>query len=267
MTDSPAPASEFKNYFGPQSGNYLAFRPRYPPDLLDYLATVSAGRNLVWDCGTGNGQAAVGLAERFDRVVATDPSADMIAHAIPHERVTYTVATYHAGIPDRTADLVTVAQALHWFDLEPFLAEARRVLAPGGVLAMWCYGLCSLNPALTDIVDQYYSSTLGPFWPAERRHVNDGYRSFALPLDEWPAPPFELSEWWTLDDFIHYVRTWSGTNQCIAVMGEAPVLRFVESLATRWGNPEERLRVSWPIHMRLGRFQPSRVVGTHYPSR
>ena len=254
--DLPAPTGEFKNYFGPQSRNYLEFRPRYPADLLDYLATVSEPRTLVWDCGTGNGQAAVGLAERFERVVATDPSADMIAKAIPHARVAYAVAKYDSGIPDKTASLVTVAQALHWFDLEPFLAEARRVLAPGGVLAAWCYAQCRVNSELNEVLDDYYRVTLGPYWPAERQYVDDGYRSFDLRLDEWPAPSFEIAESWTLDDFLRYVRTWSGTNQCIAIVGEAPVLRFEESMKARWGAPLERRRVRWPIHMRLGRFPP-----------
>ncbi|HVT40366.1 MAG TPA: class I SAM-dependent methyltransferase [Gemmatimonadaceae bacterium] len=252
----PAPAAGgFKNYSGPQAEQYLAFRPRYPVELLDYLGAAAGGTALAWDCGTGNGQAAVGLAERFTRVVATDPSADMIAHAIPHARVTYRVARYQSGLPDNSANLVTVAQALHWFDLDEFLPEARRVLLEKGVLAAWCYSLCRIDAGLDEVIDQYYTGTLGSFWPPERWHTDDRYRSFALPLDELGPPPFEMSESWTMNAFIRYVRTWSGTNLCIAARGEGPVLAFENSLCERWGNPLEPRQVRWPIHCRIGRFR------------
>jgi SAM-dependent methyltransferase len=255
MSGPAPPAGGFKNYFGPQAQQYLAFRPRYPEELLDYLAAVSGGSALAWDCGTGNGQAAVGLAERFTRVVATDPSADMIAHAIPHARVTYRVARYQSGLPAGSADLVTVAQALHWFNLKEFLPEAQRVLVRHGVLAAWCYSLCRIEPALDDVVDGYYAGTLGSFWPPERRHTDDGYRSFTLPLDELTPPRFELSAMWTMPEFTRYVRTWSGTNRCIAASGEAPVLDFEDALRQRWGDPAEPRQIRWPIHFRIGRFR------------
>jgi len=255
MSGPPPPPGSFKNYFGPRAEQYFAFRPRYPAELPDYLATVAGGTALAWDCGTGNGQAAVGLAERFTRVVATDPSADMIAHAIPHARVTYCVAQYQSGLPDHSANLVTVAQALHWFNLDEFLPEARRVLARNGVLAAWCYSLCRIEPGLDEVIDGYYTGTLGSFWPPERRHTDDGYRSFVLPLDELAPPRFEMSQSWTMSEFVRYVRTWSGTSRCIEARGEAPVLAFEESLRQRWGDPMEGRQIRWPIHCRIGRFR------------
>jgi SAM-dependent methyltransferase len=255
MIGSPAREGEFENYFGPRAEQYAEFRPRYPADLLDYLARIADGHRLVWDCGTGNGQAAIGLADRFDRVAGTDPSAEMIAHATPHPRVTYRVGRYTSGLADDSADLVTVAQALHWFDLDPFLREARRVLVPRGVLAAWCYSSCRIEPAVDEVVNHYYAVTLSSFWPAGRRYVDEGYRSFVLPLDELAAPPFHISESWTVDDFIRYVRTWSGTNRCIAARGEAPLLAFEGAIREQWSDPSSRKPVRWPIHCRIGRFR------------
>jgi ubiquinone/menaquinone biosynthesis C-methylase UbiE len=169
VTGSPARGEGAENYFAPRAEQYAEFRPRYPAELHAWLARICDRNSVAWDCATGNGQAAIGLADHFDRVVATDPSAAMIANALPHPRITYVVARYESGLPDRAADLVTVAQALHWFNLAAFLTEARRVLVTGGVLAAWCYALCRIEPAIDTIVDHYYAVTLAPFWPPERR--------------------------------------------------------------------------------------------------
>jgi ubiquinone/menaquinone biosynthesis C-methylase UbiE len=252
MSRTPTPAGGFHNYFGPQADRYREFRPRYPAALFHYLAVAGGGTRLAWDCATGNGQAAVRLAERFARVIATDPSDAMIAMAIEHPRVKYAVAKYDSGLPAQSTNLVTVAQALHWFDVDPFIREVRRVLVPGGVLAAWCYSRCTVDPGVDEIVDIFYSVTLGPFWSAERRFVDEGYRSIALPLDEMAPPPFEMVEQWTVDQFAKYIRTWSAVNKFIAARGEEPVRAFEEALGQMWGDPAERKRIRWALHCRIG---------------
>lgn len=249
---TPTPPEGFKNYFGPQANKYVDARPRYPVSLFHYLAVAAGGTRVAWDCATGNGQAAIGLAERFRCVVATDASQDMIGKSMPHARVTYRVAQYDSGLPDHSANLVTVAQALHWLEVEPLMKEVRRVLVPGGLFAAWTYSLCRIEPRIDEVVDLFYSVTLGSFWPPERRHTEDGYRSIALPLDELVAPPMEMIEDWTMPSFIAYVRTWSGVSKCIAARGEEPVNAFEHALRQRWGMPMMRREVRWPIHFRLG---------------
>ena len=249
------PPGGFHNYFGPQAGRYRQYRPQYPAALFHYLAVAGGGTRLAWDCATGNGQAAVRLAERFARVIATDPSDEMIALAMPHPRVMYSVAKYESGLPDRSTNLVTVAQALHWFDVDPFIREVRSVLVPGGVLAAWCYARCSVDSSVDEIVDLFYSVTLGPFWAKERRLVDEGYRTIALPLDEMAAPPFEMVEQWTLSEFVSYIRTWSAVNKFIEARGEEPVFVFEEALQQMWGDPHQRRRVKWPVHCRVGEIR------------
>lgn len=252
MTGASPPAGGFHDYFGPQASRYREFRPQYPAALFQYLATVGGGTRLAWDCATGNGQAAIRLAERFAAVVATDPSDAMIAEAIPHPRVTYSVAKYESGLPDHSTNLVTVAQALHWFDVEAFLREVRRVLVPGGMLAVWCYSRCSVDSGVDEVVDLFYRVTLGSFWSPERRFVDDGYRSLPLPLNEIEPPPLEMVERWPLAGFLSYIRTWSAVNKFITARGEEPVLAFEEALAGMWGNPDETRRVRFPLHCRIG---------------
>jgi ubiquinone/menaquinone biosynthesis C-methylase UbiE len=248
----PISNEHFQNHFGPRARRYVEYRPRYPRALFHYLATQTNDNRSAWDVGTGNGQAAVGIAERWARVLATDPSDEMIAEAIEHPRVRYAVATYDSGLPDHSVSLVTVAQALHWFDITTFMKEVRRVLTPDGVFAAWCYALCRLEDPLDEVVERFYRVTIGGYWPPERRMVDDGYRTIALPLDEMSPPPFQMVEDWPYEAFRQYVRTWSGVSKYIEARGEEAVLEFERELLDAWGAPAKRRQVRWPLHARIG---------------
>ena len=197
----------FPDHFSGQARAYAQFRPRYPAVLFHYLAMRSPGTSLAWDCGTGNGQAAVGLTNRFAQVVATDPSEAQLATSLKHPRVTYRRTLYDSGIDSGTVQLVTAAQALHWFDVDAFVGEARRVLQPGGLLAVWCYSLCRVERTMDDLIEFFHRVTVGAFWPPERRLVDEGYRTVALPIDELDVPPFEMLIDMTLAQFLGYVET------------------------------------------------------------
>jgi SAM-dependent methyltransferase len=169
--------------------------------------------------------------------------------------VKYAVGRYETGLEAGSVGLVTVAQALHWLELDAFLAEARRVLVPNGLLAAWCYSNCRVMPAIDEIFDHFYSVTIGSYWPLERKHVEDGYRSIALPIDEYAVPPFEILEDWTLGQFLGYIRTWSGVSKFIEARGEEQVLEFEANIALAWGNPKVQRRVIWPLHFRVGELR------------
>lgn len=248
-------ADSFHDHFSAFAGRYADFRPSYPAGLFDYLAGLAPNRKLAWDCAAGNGQASVGLAGHFDRVVATDASREQIASAKPHPRIDYRVApAENCGLPTNSVSLVTVAQALHWFNLDAFYAEAKRVLEPGGVLAVWSYGINHVEGEAVDrLVQDYYSNKVGPYWPPERRLVEDGYRSLPFPLEELPVPPIRMEERWTLDQLVGYFSTWSATNRCIKATGTNPLEPLSEALAGVWGDPATPRVVSWPLALRVGR--------------
>jgi len=255
---SPAAEPAFKDHFSGNSSDYAAYRPTYPAELFAWLAEQSPGRGLAWDCATGSGQAALGLAPYFPSVVATDASADQIAQARPHVTVTYAVAAAEAsGLADGSVDLVTVAQAAHWFDLPAFHAEVKRVLRPDGVLAIWCYERLRVEPALDELIEAFYSQQLGPYWPPERRHVEAGYRDLAFPYRELPAPTFAMQAAWNLDQLLGYFATWSAVKAYRRAEGQDPLPDLGSRLASAWLASGVSLatpkNIKWPLSLRLGR--------------
>ncbi|MFN3586060.1 MAG: class I SAM-dependent methyltransferase [Moraxellaceae bacterium] len=246
--------SEFKDHFSALAADYAAFRPRYPTRLFADLAAGAPGQAVAWDCPTGNGQAAGGLAAHFREVLATDASADQIAAAEGPSNVRFAVAPAEAsGLPEGSADLILVAQAAHWFDLPAFYAEAARVLRPGGVLALLTYSGVRIDDALDPLLRTYHQETMGPWWPAERAHVENGYRDLPFPWPELDFPPQEMTADWTLPQLLGYLGTWSSTSRCRAATGADPLLPLAAALAPHWGDPEQRRTVRWPLPIRIGR--------------
>jgi SAM-dependent methyltransferase len=242
----------FKDHFSKQAADYAKFRPRYPHALFEYLSSVAPDRALAWDCATGNGQAAVELAEVFDRVIATDASEKQISKAQPHERVEYRVAPAESsGIESQTVDLIMVAQALHWFDLDRFYAEARRVLKPDGILAASAYNLLHIDPSIDEVVNGYYYEVVGPFWPPERKLVEQ-FADLPFPFHEIDPPKFEMTAHWNLDHLLGYLRTWSSTQRFIEARGSGPLEQITDELRSVWGDPHETRKVTWPLVLRIG---------------
>lgn len=215
---------------------------------------MAPARRRAWDCAAGNGQATVGLAGYFTEVLATDASGEQLAQAPALPGVAYRTALAEAsGLPDRSVDLVTVAQALHWLELPAFYAEVRRVLVPGGVLAVWCYGVQRLDDGVLDrLLRHFYEDIVGPYWPPERRLVETGYRTVPFPFQELPAPAFDMVLDWTLPEQLAYCRTWSATSRFAAERGSDPVESLAVELARHWGQDATR-RVRWPLSLRMGR--------------
>ena len=243
----------FKDHFSKQAADYAKFRPRYPAELFKYLGGIAPSRTLAWDCATGNGQAAVGLASVFHYVVATDASEKQITNAQSHTRVDYRVAPAEdSGIDSALVDLIMVAQALHWFDLGRFYTEARRVLKPNGILAASAYNLLTIEPAIDEIVNHYYYEVVGPFWPSERKLVEQ-FADLPFPFREIEPPKFEMTAQWSLERFLGYLQTWSSTQRFIAAKGSDPVKQVIDELRAAWGYPRQIRDVTWPLTVRLGR--------------
>jgi SAM-dependent methyltransferase len=246
--------TSFKDHFSSHSSGYAAYRPTYPPELVTFLAGIAPRTERVIDCGCGNGQLSVLLASRFRQVVAVDASAAQIAAAQPHERVVYRVAPAdRTGEADGSADLLTVAQAAHWFALDPFYEEVRRVLRPRGVVALITYGILDVNEDIKPLVDDFFFKVIGPYWPAGREHVNTGYRQLAFPFDEVEAPALSSDVSWTFPEFIGYIDTWSAVREAEKAVGREPIITFADALARVWGAPHRRRGIRWPLSMRVGR--------------
>ena len=243
----------FADHFSRSAPAYAAYRPSYPAPLISYISSLCAARDLAWDAGTGSGQAAVRLAAHFTAVVATDASADQIGHAQPHPTVTYRIAPEdQSGLASRSADLVTVAQALHWFDLPRFYREVRRVLKPGGVLAAWCYGRVRVDAAVDPIIDDFYARRLAPFWPPERRHVEAAYGDLPFPFDEIRPKPWVMKAPLTRPAFLGYLGTWSAVARARESDGSDPLAELARQLADAWRDEDEPRIVTWPIGLRVG---------------
>src|SRR5882724_5564396 len=242
----------FKDHFSKQAADYAKFRPRYPRELFEYLGNIAPSRQLAWDCGTGNGQASAGLATAFDRVIATDASEKQIANAQPHERVEYRAAPAESsGIASETVDLIMVAQALHWFDLDRFYDEVRRVLKKNSVPAASAYNLLHVEPAIDEVINRYYYEVVGPFWPQERKLV-EKFEELPLPFSEIQAPSFEMIAQWNLEHLLGYLRSWSATQRFMAAKGADPLEQITDELRCAWGNPQQARSVIWPLTLRVG---------------
>ncbi len=244
----------FKDHFSGHAAVYASYRPGYPPALFDFVTSLPRDRALAWDCATGNGQAAMGLADRFGKVIATDASAAQLAHATPNPKVEYRQApAEQSGLPDRAVDLVTVATAVHWFDFDRFYAEAERVLAPGGAIAVWAYNLPRVTPEISALVDRLSYQIVKTYWPPERRWVDEEYHTLPFPFAEVETPALAIEERWDLGRLLDYIGTWSSTQRYLQAHGQDPRELIWDEISAAWGDPDQEREIRFPIMMRAGR--------------
>ncbi|MDH5804378.1 MAG: class I SAM-dependent methyltransferase [Gemmatimonadota bacterium] len=251
----------FHDHFSKTASQYARFRPTYPRELFSFLASTTPNNALAWDCGTGNGQAAVGLADYFDKVVATDPSEAQLNHAVLCDRVHYECCSEgECGLKDGSVDLVTAAQAFHWFDADVFFKEAKRVLKPAGAIAIWCYGTPAIGGKAGFVFKVFHEEILAPYWPPERQLVDSGYGDIQLPFEEIESPSFGISKSMELQNFLGYVSTWSATQSYIEDTGADPIIVLTERFHKNSLTNEDQVEVSWKIHIRVGHNKHSRKV-------
>jgi SAM-dependent methyltransferase len=244
----------YKGDFSKLSGIYLKYRPHYPPELFEYLQTLTEGHELAWDCGTGNGQAAVGLAGHYEKVYATDPGAEQLKHAMPHSRIVYKQErAEHCSLPDSSADLLTVAQALHWFDFDRFYAVAKRVLKPGGVIAAWAYGLPSLPEEVDGVFKHFHDEVVSKYWLYENLLIYKEYEPIPFPFQQIGAPAFSIIKEMDLQSLVGLARSWSATQTFIDRNHTDPTTALQQQLAAVWGDPASKKQATWKLILKLGR--------------
>lgn len=235
---------------------YANFRPTYPPELAAHLSGLCAHRNRALDVGCGNGQLSAQLADHFEHADASDVSADQLKNAAQRDNLHYQLGSAeHLAFEASSIDLITVAQAAHWFDLPRFYAEVERIAAPGAVLALISYSVLSIEPPLAERFDRFYVDDLASFWPPERRHVERGYRDLPFPFEELDPPSLDIVRQWDCAHFLGYVETWSAVKAARR-QGQGDLIdAFCQDARRLWpGSGQQALKIVWPIRMRLARL-------------
>jgi len=241
-----------KDNFSRRSDLYAKYRPEYPPALFEYILGFVKEKELAWDCGTGNGQAAAVLSRYFKKIYATDISQKQLDNAVKKDNISYTLEPAEkTSLADRSVNLITVAQAIHWFNFDAFYNEVRRVAKPGAVIAVWTYSLLKISAEIDHIIEDHHFNTLGKYWDPERKYVDDGYASIPFPFNAVETPLFNIELHWSLQDLEGYLNTWSGLQNFIKANSYNPVGEVIEKISRHWGDRETR-KLLFPVHLKLG---------------
>lgn len=245
---------EYIKHFNQQTVNYLRFRPDYPDILYNFLTSLPKDKHCAWDCGTGNGQAALDLSKHFIQVIATDVNQAPLESAPKRQNIHYLCCSAEkAPIADQSIDLITIAQALHWFNFDLFYSEAKRVMKQSAWIAAWCYSLGQFNSNLDKPINKLYRKILGDrYWPAERHYIDDGYRTIPFPFLPIEAPTFFIEKEINFHELIGYLNTWSAVKEYELQNKRNPINLVAEELASFWGEPTTKHRISWPLHLLVG---------------
>ena len=236
--------------FSGVSEEYAASRPLYPPELFEWLASCVHNREAAWDTATGSGQAALGLATHFTRVIATDLSPSQVRYARQHPRIEYRVApAEESGLAANSVDLVAAAAAIHWFDLDRFYREVGRVVRRGGLLAAWTYHVAHVAPPLDRVLWPFYRDVVGRHFAPGARMVDACYEGLTLPGKQLTAPAFRVSVRWSADEVLRFVRTWSGVQSYMVATKQDPVARIATAVRDVFGG-DSKQEVSWPLYIR-----------------
>lgn len=246
----------FKDNFSKQAEVYVKFRPTYPTELFEFLANLTLEHKLAWDCGTGNGQSAMKLANYYEKVYATDPSQEQIKNAIPHDRIVYKVenAENPSSIENNSVDIITVAQAVHWFDFDKFYTEVKRVLKPNGIIAVWAYGVPTISKELDIIIKDFHDNIVGEFWLSENKLIDKEYSTIPFPFTEIKTPEFFIKKQVTLSETLGHLRSWSATQKYIDKYNENPMENLSQKLQQHWGGIETYKEMTWKLILKVGKI-------------
>jgi SAM-dependent methyltransferase len=244
----------FKDHFSVQAEEYSKFRPRYPDELFKYLASLVDITDTAWDSATGNGQAAIGLTPYFKNVIATDASESQILHAEPHPKIEYRVVpAENSGLESASADLITVATAIHWLDTDKFYSEVKRVLRKNGVIAVWQYAENSISQEVDAVTEKFTKTLVDEYWPIENKKAWDFENSIPFPFEKIETPEFIMKLNWDLDHYLNFLYTWSATQNYIKIKSRNPLEIIYDEFKDAWGDPGDKKEVNWKLKMKTGR--------------
>ena len=243
-----------KDNFSKQAGDYAKYRPVYPAALYDFILSNTRQRQAAWDCGTGNGQCANALSEYIHKVYATDISQKQIDHATKSTNIFYSVQPAEAtGFENDFFDVITVAQALHWFKFDEFYNEVTRVARNGCIFAAWSYSLVQVTPEIDQLIADYHFHTLRDYWDIERKYVDEKYTTIPFPFTKIDTPIFTIRNLWSLHDLEGFLNTWSALQKFIAVNSYNPVRELITRIARFWSH--EKMNISFPLNTLMTRVE------------
>jgi ubiquinone/menaquinone biosynthesis C-methylase UbiE len=244
----------FQDHFSRQAEIYLKARPTYPDELFEYLASLAPAKDLCWDCATGNGQAAISIAQYFKQVIATDGSKQQIDNAMPRPNIEYRVGTAEqSGLADHSVDLITVATAAHWFDHDAFYKEAQRVAKANGILAVWAYAEANISPEIDALMEWFMYDLLHDYWPEGRWYVRNSYATLPFPFNPIITPQFNCQMNWSLTRWQDYIKSWSSYNKYVVMHKTDPIDFLLPKLALLWGETEIK-QITWKLHLKCARL-------------
>lgn len=243
-----------KDNFSKQASEYSKFRPQYPDEMIAYIVSFVSNKAVALDIATGNGQVAHKLSAYFEAVYATDISENQLKNAVPADNIIYKKESAEkTTFKDQQFDLITVAQAIHWFDFDPFYKEIYRILKPDGFFAVLGYGLFSTNPDSDKIIQNYYHTIVGPYWDAERIYLDENYETIPFPFEEVKTEKFQNELVWSFDQLIGYLQTWSATQHYIDINNQNPIDLIHDDLKISWEKGDKK--VIFPLLLRIGKLK------------
>lgn len=242
---------KFEDHFSTLAETYAQYRPHYPAELFAYLASLTPEHRLAWDCATGSGQAALGLVDFYEQIIATDASEEQVCHAQHHEKITYIVQpAEQTGFRNSSIDLLTVAVAVHWFDFDRFYTEVNQVLKVGGVIAVWCYHRPEISPEIDRLIATFEDDVVGSYWPERKRLLSEHYVNIPFPFEEIQAPAFNIHMGWTAEQMLGFINSWSAVKRYQEKHGVNPLDQLWEPMTKAWGSGSRSME--WPIYLRVG---------------
>jgi SAM-dependent methyltransferase len=251
MTNYKRNSPDYSSY----AMQYAQSRPGYPEKLFVYLASLVEQHELAWDCATGNGQAALSLTKFFKKIIATDISSDQINHAIKHQQIEYKVCSAEqSGLDNNSIDLVTIASAIHWFNLDRYYNEVQRIIKSGGILAAWTYHVGYVEPPFDKLFLHFYTDILSPYFGARAKLVDEKYSKINLPGKHIDVTDFYVSANWKLFNMLNFINSWSGTQQYIKENEKNPVDLISKELEQIWGDPEKIHTIRWRLFIKISRL-------------